>query len=121
MKFIKESTFSKTPTIVKEGYRRLNEEDVQYQETQIDDFVYMLEHGFSSYYMVKLRLSDKRESRYFFRFESDARDYYNGLLEEAYEDLDYYEDANITLTKINVRLDEDDLEDKYIERPDEEI
>lgn len=101
---------------------RFLKEDIQYKETQIDDFVYLLEHGFNPFYEVKLRLEDGRESRYFFRFESDARDYYEGLLEEANNDLIYYEGSNITLTKINLERNEEELEDKNIdyETPEDE-
>lgn len=99
-------------------------EDIQYKETQIDDFVYLLEHGFNPFYEVKLRLEDGRESRYFFRFESDARYYYEGLLEEAKEDTIYYEGSNITLTKVNLERNEEELEDENIDyetQEDEEV
>lgn len=107
---------------LKENKMKFLKEDIQYKETQIDDFVYLLEHGFNPFYEVKLRLEDGRESRYFFRFESDARDYYEGLLEEANKDLTYYEGSNITLTKINLERNEEELEDKNIdyETPEDE-
>lgn len=93
--------------LLKEDYGESNE---------LDDFVYLGEKRFRTFYKVTLGRSDKLDepkrysNRYFFS-EDAARDYYNKIKEDMESDRLYYEFADLTLSEVSVRFEEDELED----------
>lgn len=97
------------------------------ESNQLDDFVYLSNGRFKTYYRVTLARKDNYDDDYkysnrYFAYEDAAKDYYNGLIEDIKNDRVYYEFSNATLTKVTLEPDEDELEefDSIIEFDDEE-
>ena len=87
------------------------------QSEELDTFVYQLQKRFNPYYVVSLKLLGKISEKYF-AYEDAAKDYYDGLLKEAEEDKGYYDGAQISLTKVTLQYDEDEIEWKLISDDD---
>ena len=94
--------------LLKEAYGESNE---------LDDFVYLSENRFSSYFKVTLdmrkgdeRTADRYSNRYFYS-EDAARDYYDKIVKDMKSDKSYYEHAVITLSKVRLNPEEEELEE----------
>ena len=95
------------------------------QSDELNTFIYQLRKRFSTYYEVVLKLG-RIVSRNYFAYEDAAKKYYDKLKEEANEDKDYYDGADISLNKITLTEDTDELEAVMIDNStddysDEEI
>lgn len=101
MKFIKEST------------ERLKEDFGESEE--LDTFVAQIERRFRKYYEVTLSLNSSVSRRYF-AFEEAARKYYDGLVKEAQNDIEYYDGADIELKAVEVLRDEEELDSILIDK-----
>lgn len=81
------------------------------ESSELDTFIYQLRKRFNPYYEVIFKLG-RDESHKYFAYEDAARDYYNGLKKDILDDREYYDGANITLNKVTLQYDEDELEDE---------
>ena len=99
--------------------RRLKE---AYGESkELDNFVELAQEDFRTYYKVEARRKNgtpKTQERYFYNEES-AREYYEKFLEDIVDDY-RWEDAEIFLYEVNVKLNQEELESKMIYEEDEE-
>ena len=78
------------------------------ESEELDNFVYLLQKRFSVYYEVVLKLNKKVSHRYF-AYEDAAKQYYYDLVAEAQADKFYYDGADISLNKIELKPEEDEL------------
>lgn len=90
------------------------------ESDKLDDFIYMATREFKTIYKVTLELGNKTRSVRYFGFEDAAREYYNKIIELAKEDKDYYEDSQVSISKIDIVLEEDELDFEYFMNDSEE-
>lgn len=107
-------TFKRTNTmrLLIEKERTLNE--AFGQSSELDDFVNYALGRFSTYYYVKLRLDTGEVRRYNFKDESSAREFYDKIKKESIEDKVYYENAELSLNRVEVNLDDSEEESEYL-------
>ena len=79
------------------------------ESEELENFIYLLQKRFNPYYMVTLKLNGKIANRYF-AYEDAAKDYHKKLQDEILANREYYDGANLTLTKVTLEYDEDELE-----------
>lgn len=79
------------------------------ESEELENFIYLLQKRFNPYYMVTLKLNGKTANRYF-AYEDAAKDYHKKLQDEILANKEYYDGANLTLTKVTLEYDEDELE-----------
>ena len=79
------------------------------ESEELNTFVAQIDRRFGDYYVVRLELNDRVSERYF-AYQSAAKKYYDDLVKEAQEDISYYYNAQISIIKIEVKREEDELE-----------
>ena len=91
------------------------------ESNELDDFVYLQNNRFSTYYQITLVVDGRASIRYF-AYEDAARDYYDKLIEDINNDKEYYENTQVTFSKVLVNADYDELEsfDSRLEFEEEE-
>ena len=87
--------------------------EVYGQSEELDTFVAQLQRRFNPYYVVTLKLLGDTSEKYF-AYEDAAREYYEGLLWEATNDRSFYDGADISLKKVTLQPEEDELESELI-------
>ena len=92
------------------------------ESNELDNFVYLQNNRFSTYYQITLVVNGRASTRYF-AYEDAARDYYDKLIEDINNDKEYYEDTQVTFSKVLVNADYDELEsfDSRLEFEEEEV
>lgn len=90
------------------------------QSEELNTFVAQLERKYNMYYEVVIDI-ENRTSRQYFVFEDSAREYYNKMWADIRDDVEYYQDAWITLNKVYVALDREEIMSDHIDLEDEEV
>lgn len=90
------------------------------ESDELDTFVYQLNKRFYTFFEVVLVIR-KEVSRKYFAYEDAAKEYYDKLKEEANNDKDYYEGAEITLNKIDINQENEEIESAYIDSEDDDF
>lgn len=85
------------------------------ESEELNTFVSQIERRFRKYYEVTLSLNGN-ESRRYFAFEEAAKKYYDGLVNEANSDKEYYDGASVRLTAVEILRDEDELDSILIDK-----
>lgn len=80
------------------------------ESEELNTFVNQANNRFNTYYVVTLNLNDKVSNRYF-AYRESAKKYYDTLQSEIIKDPEYYDDADISLKKVTINLEEENLED----------
>ena len=92
--------------------------EAYWQSRELADFVYNAQRRFNEYYYVTLKLDDGRETINNFRDEDSALEYYDNLKKLADEDKDYYADAQISMHRVSVILDDSEDRFEYLNEAD---
>ena len=79
------------------------------ESSELDDFVYLQNNRFSKYYIVTLVVDGKASNKYF-AFDDAAKDYYDSLIKEINEDKEYYDDTQLTLSKVELNPNIDEVQ-----------
>ena len=79
------------------------------ESEELNNFIKMLQNRFNPYYVVTLKLDNKTQNTYF-AYEDAARDYHKKIQDEINNDREYFDGADLTLTKVTLEYDEDELE-----------
>lgn len=84
------------------------------ESEELNTFVYQLQRRFNPFYKVVLKLDGKVSNRYF-AYEDAAKEYYDKLIKETDNNKMYYDGAEVDLVKVNLNIEEDELEYKFID------
>lgn len=79
------------------------------ESEELNTFVNQATNRFNIYYVVTLILNDKISNRYF-AYRESAKKYYDTLQSEITKDPEYYDDADISLKRVTINLEEENLE-----------
>ena len=90
------------------------------ESEELNTFVAQIERRFGTYYTVTLSINGRTSERYF-AYESAAQDYYQDLKKETETNMEYYDGAQLSLKKIEVLRDEDELDWVLIDSSKEDI
>lgn len=93
-------------------------EDFEESE-ELSAFVYQLYNEFNLFYRVTLKLDGKVTNK-FFADPDKAKEYYDMLVKEANSDKPYYDGADISLTALEISIDEDEDYEGYDEDDEED-
>lgn len=89
------------------------------ESDQLEDFVYLAQNKFRTFYRVTLKLRGQDSSTRYFAFLEGAREYYNNILKSIEEDRSYYEDADLEIVEVKTTFEEDSIANKYFMNEEE--
>lgn len=96
------------------------------ESDDLDDFVDYAKNRFRFYYRVTLARKENYEDEYqysdkYFYSKDAAEEYYDKILKDMKKEKDYYQWSEISLTRVDVRLEEDELKNTISAELDDDI
>lgn len=81
--------------------------------TKLDNFIFLLDRYFGTFYVIKT-ITDGKEAKEYFESEYEARERYETLLKELKENPAENDGVEIVLTQVDLKQVEDELESEMI-------
>lgn len=86
------------------------------ESEELNTFAFQLASRFKRYYRVEIAKGVSVESVRYFAYEEAARNYYNKMLDIFNADKDLYDNTEITLDEVEVKLDYNELESYKVDK-----